>query len=131
MKLASDFLDYELKDDTTEFGGTSFQGETLRDFMESESIPFDTPMRVVNTYLEECGIQPIDEGNIDTIKWIEDKLSSYMGENRKVALSKKETKQLFDSFIEGFFANNDVLETDLDHLFEINNQLWAIALETK
>ena len=127
MKYAKEFLDIELKDDCTSEGGTSFQGETLKDFLEEESIPFSTPIRVVNQYLISCGIQPIEE-HLDTVKWVEDKLSNYMGNNQKVALSKGEAKKLFDSFLEGFFANNEVLETDLDHLYEINNQLWEVSL---
>lgn len=51
-----DFLDYKLKDDNTEFGGISYIGETLRDFVaEVEIYDIDD----INKILKECGIEPI------------------------------------------------------------------------
>lgn len=51
-----DFLDYELKDDNTEFGGISYIGETLGDFIaEVEVCDIDN----INIILKECGIEPV------------------------------------------------------------------------
>ena len=51
-----DFLDYELKDDNTEFGGISHIGETLGDFIaEVEVCDIDD----IHKILQECGIEPI------------------------------------------------------------------------
>lgn len=63
MKTAQDFLDYELEDDATDFGGKSFSNETLRDFLEETETPFDTPMNEVNKILIQCGICPIPYSN--------------------------------------------------------------------
>ena len=55
MKV-KDFLDYKLKDDNTEFGGISYIGETLGDFIaEVEVCDIDD----INKALKECGIEPI------------------------------------------------------------------------
>lgn len=53
-------LDYELVDDDTETGGTSFCGETLRDFLEETGMSYDTPLPVINKALRECGIKEIE-----------------------------------------------------------------------
>lgn len=60
MKKAKDFLDYELQDDETEFGGVAFVGETLKDFIAEVELDEDTDIEVVNVALKECGIKPID-----------------------------------------------------------------------
>lgn len=54
-------LDIELIDDDTETGGTSFCGETLRDFLEETGMSCDTPLTEINKALKECGIEPIKE----------------------------------------------------------------------
>lgn len=59
MITAKQFENYELHDDATEFGGISFVGQTLADFMEEVDRPLSTPMRKVNQILKECGIEPI------------------------------------------------------------------------
>lgn len=55
MKV-KDFLDYKLKDDNTEFGGISYIGETLGDFIAEVEI---SDIDDVNIILKECGIEPI------------------------------------------------------------------------
>lgn len=55
MKI-KDFLDYELKDDNTEFGGISYIGETLEDFIAEVEI---SDIDDINIILKECGIEPI------------------------------------------------------------------------
>lgn len=62
VKRAKDFLNYELKDDDTEYGGISFEGETLQDFLDEVDIDRlneNTAMRYINAALKECGIEPI------------------------------------------------------------------------
>lgn len=54
-------LDYKLVDDDTLTGGTSFCGETLRDFLEETGMSYDTPLPIINKALRECGIEPIKE----------------------------------------------------------------------
>ena len=51
-----DFLDYKLKDDNTEFGGISYIGETLGDFIAEVGI---SNIDDINKALKECGIEPI------------------------------------------------------------------------
>ena len=60
MKKAKDFLDYELQDDKTEFGGVAFVGETLKDFIEEVGLSIDNDIKSINVALKECGIKPID-----------------------------------------------------------------------
>ena len=59
VKRAKDFLDYELQDGEGEFGGVSYVGETLGDFIAEVEISENTAMRYVNKALKDCGIEPI------------------------------------------------------------------------
>ena len=62
-----DVMDVELEDDSTPYGGTSFYGETVRDFIEEvegSSEDTDNPIKVdtidkLNDLLKQCGIKPI------------------------------------------------------------------------
>lgn len=54
-------LDYELVDDDTLTGGTSFCGETLRDFLDEVGMGYNTPLPIINKALRDCGIEPIKE----------------------------------------------------------------------
>lgn len=54
------FLNTILQDDDKLYGGVSFDGETLKDFLEEIEKPLDSPMWKVNKWLEECGIKPIE-----------------------------------------------------------------------
>lgn len=48
-----------LEDDDTEFGGTSFAGERVIDFIqETELTPKDN-VKKLNKALKQCGIKPI------------------------------------------------------------------------
>lgn len=58
-KSAETYLDDELEDDDTPYGGKSFIGETLRDFLIEIGKPVDSPMYKVNKWLVECGLKPI------------------------------------------------------------------------
>lgn len=49
-----------LRDDNTPYGGTSYHGETLADFMVSTNIRFGSSLKKVNEALVECGIMPMD-----------------------------------------------------------------------
>lgn len=60
ISTGMEFLTYVLEDDTTEFGGTSFDGETLNDFLSSVGMSPDAPMDEINESLIECGIKPIE-----------------------------------------------------------------------
>lgn len=59
IKRAKDFLDYELQDDGTNFGGINYVGETLKDFIAEVGLNEDTAMRYVNAALKQCGIASI------------------------------------------------------------------------
>jgi hypothetical protein len=50
-----------LEDDETDFGGISFIGETLLDFMLSIPMPFTSSKEEIDKALKECGIKPIFE----------------------------------------------------------------------
>lgn len=54
-----EFLTYVLEDDTTEFGGISYSGQTLNDFLSEVGMSPDVPMNEINESLIECGIKPI------------------------------------------------------------------------
>lgn len=56
---AEHFLDIELKDDETDFGGISFIGETLRNFLDEVDLPYTSSLKDVNQALIECGIKQI------------------------------------------------------------------------
>lgn len=56
------YLDTELEDDDTETGGTSFSGETVRDFIEETADDSDVgaiDLDILNDSLKECGIRPV------------------------------------------------------------------------
>ena len=55
-----EFLTYVLEDDETEFGGISFDGQTLNDFLAEVGMSPDAPMNEINESLIECGIKPIE-----------------------------------------------------------------------
>lgn len=59
VKRAKDFLDYELKDGKGEFGGISYIGETLADFIGEVGLNKNVAMRHVNSALKQCGIEPV------------------------------------------------------------------------
>ena len=56
---AETYLNNELEDDDTPYGGKSFMGETLRDFLIEIDAPLDSPMDKVNLWLKDCGLKPI------------------------------------------------------------------------
>ena len=64
--LESDWRNILLEDDSTEFGGISYIGETLGDFLDGEFEDSDRivktqPLDFINKMLVECGIMPIKE----------------------------------------------------------------------
>ena len=61
-KKVKDYLDYELEDDDTATGGTSFAGEKVRDFIGDTDIKDDDNLDTLNKALVSCGIKPITEG---------------------------------------------------------------------
>lgn len=56
---AEKYLNVELEDDDTSYGGKAFHGETLKDFLLEIGKPLDSPMDKVNIWLKECGLMPI------------------------------------------------------------------------
>lgn len=59
--LLNRMLNHELHDDDTLKGGVSFQGETVRDFLEEIGEEVNT-VEELNELLIECGIKPITIG---------------------------------------------------------------------
>lgn len=62
--LGSDWRNILLKDDWSSFGGISYIGETLGDFLDGEFEDSDRvvktqPLSFINDMLVECGIMPI------------------------------------------------------------------------
>ena len=53
------YLNVELEDDSSPYGGTAFAGETLSDFLYEINDESITTMKQVNKALKECGIKPI------------------------------------------------------------------------
>lgn len=64
MVKIKDFLEYELIDDDTATGGTSFDGEKVKDFIEEVEISSEEDISVLNNALIECGIEPISNEEI-------------------------------------------------------------------
>ena len=59
-KSVSKYLNVQLEDDfTNPFGGLSFEGPTLQDFLEEVGAEKETNMDKVNELLKTCGISPI------------------------------------------------------------------------
>jgi len=62
----ADIREYEnyahiyLRDDETPYGGTSYHGETLLDFLLSVNLE-TVNHKIINRALKECGIQPVTE----------------------------------------------------------------------
>lgn len=56
---AEQFLYIELENDKTPFGGISFIGETLQDFLDGFNWSYDSSMELVNAALIDNGIKPI------------------------------------------------------------------------
>ena len=59
MDTAEKYLNVELEDDVTPYGGKAFIGETLKDFLLELGAPLDSPMNKVNNWLRGCGLMPI------------------------------------------------------------------------
>lgn len=58
-KSVRKYLNVQLEDDNTPFGGISFIGQTLQDFLEEVGAEKETNMDKVNEILKTCGISPI------------------------------------------------------------------------
>ena len=56
---AEKYLNVELEDDDTLYGGKAFIGETLKDFLLEIGQPLDSPMYKVNKMLKDCGLMSI------------------------------------------------------------------------
>lgn len=54
-----ELLDVELEDDESPYGGTSFMGETLRDFMHELDIPYNISLEDLNKELKDYGIKSL------------------------------------------------------------------------
>jgi hypothetical protein len=59
MITKEQFNDIILEDDNSPFGGVSYQGQTLADFLEEVNMDNVTDINVINNALSECGIKPI------------------------------------------------------------------------
>ncbi|WP_300999657.1 hypothetical protein [Lactobacillus taiwanensis] len=58
MKLEKEILNTELLDDNTLYGGVSFRGETVEDFIAECGIDPQS-IEDLNESLIECGIKPL------------------------------------------------------------------------
>ena len=56
---AKDYLQVVLEDDSTPYGGISFVGETLENFLAEVDLPIDTDMIKVNDAWVEWRIKPL------------------------------------------------------------------------
>ena len=59
-KLIKDVLNVVLQDDDTEYGGVSFSGETVGDFISDAGLTQEQPIEELNSVLKECGIKEIE-----------------------------------------------------------------------
>lgn len=60
MTNLQNLLNTKLEDDnTTPYGGISFAGETLRDFMDEAELDYNTSLEEINEALKDCGIKQI------------------------------------------------------------------------
>lgn len=59
QKLLDKILNIELEDDETPYGGTSFRGETVFDFLCCFNDDEFDSIEELNKALKECGIKPI------------------------------------------------------------------------
>lgn len=56
---AADYLDYELEDDETDFGGTAFDVETVKDYILELEVEPSISIEELNKHLKNSGIKPI------------------------------------------------------------------------
>ena len=60
--LSEEMLGIVLKDDDNSYGGVSFPGETLKDFLNDVDInPDSISLKEVDQILKECGIKPVGD----------------------------------------------------------------------
>lgn len=59
-KLIKDVLNVVLQDDNAEYGGTSFNGETVADFIGEIGLTQEQSVKELNKALKECGIKEIE-----------------------------------------------------------------------
>lgn len=60
-----ELLDVVLEDDGSPYGGVSFDGETLRDFINELGLPYNIDFDELNKRLKECGIKELEVKEID------------------------------------------------------------------
>lgn len=58
--LSDKILNTELKDDESLYGGISFIGETVNDFLEDLGLDKNISLVELNGYLNECGIKSVN-----------------------------------------------------------------------
>jgi len=105
-QTARDYADYKLKDDSSLYGGISFIGETLKDFIEECELSLDLDINEVNKILKANGIKPVkvvngitcqlDNGNVILL----DNVYETIGHDDSlpfIATIKYETKNKFET----------------------------------
>lgn len=63
LKDIENWKNIELFDDETEYGGISYDGETLDNFVGECDISRDISIEELNKELKDCGIKPINLGD--------------------------------------------------------------------
>lgn len=123
----TNLLNVILKDDTTGTGGTSYDNETLMDFLDEIGLSHDTELNKVNSELVANGIIPINESNYD--------LKENNTQDRLVDLiNRLHDENISVSFIED--SNTLEIESDKSYIsieiYDIDNvDLVPIELEER
>lgn len=123
------YLDIELEDGEGPYGGVSFDGETLRDFVEECDIdPKEWSLKDINDALKDCGIKPISPSikeewyGIDVDKEKAEKLKKFLRKSNiyfepsengtlthfEIEVDKDDVKGMIDKHLsEGFEEDED------------------------
>ena len=123
------YLDIELEDGEGPYGGVSFDGETLRDFIEECDIdPKEWSLKDINDALKDCGIKPINPSikeewyGVDVDKEKAEKLKKFLRKSNiyfepsengtlthfEIEVDKDDVKGMIDKHLsEGFEEDED------------------------
>ena len=131
-------LNQKLEDGSSLFGGVSYHGETVADFINDEDVSLNEndDISKLNEILVECGIKEIDETNVNIYQSTEEFFKLTVDELLVINDSgyTKEENLLFDQGLKVTFFDNPIefLEEldDLQNWLSEQDMAIEIALRT-
>ncbi|WAX23209.1 hypothetical protein VL10_ORF18 [Staphylococcus phage vB_SauM_VL10] len=94
MSNLYNYLDIELQDDeTVKYGGVSFKGETLKDFLDDAGIGYWKSVDAIDVLLKKCGIKTITE----TVKELNNRPKLYvLKKDNEIAYASTDTMDIIN-----------------------------------